>query len=78
MKEVRMTLMPHAAGAECRRDPEDRVLDQTDREGRREKMFDKTMADSFPASDPPSSLPDPSEDSFEPIFGVRTVAGGSS
>ena len=65
-----MTLMPHAAGAERRRDPEDRVLDQTDREGRREKMFDKTMADSFPASDPPSSLPDPSEDSFEPAWSI--------
>ena len=30
----------------------------------REKMMDKTIADSFPASDPPSSLPDPNEDSF--------------
>ncbi len=49
-----------------RRDPEDRVVDRADGEGKREKMFDKTMADSFPASDPPSSLPDPSEDSFEP------------
>jgi hypothetical protein len=27
-------------------------------------MVDKTIADSFPASDPPSSLPDPNEDSF--------------
>jgi hypothetical protein len=48
------------------RDPEDRVVDREDGEGRREKMFDKTMADSFPASDPPSSIPDPSEDSFAP------------
>ncbi len=30
----------------------------------REKMMDKTLADSFPASDPPSSIPDPSEDSI--------------
>lgn len=30
-----------------------------------DKMLDKTIADSFPASDPPSSLPDPcEEDSF--------------
>jgi hypothetical protein len=48
-----------------RRDPEDRVVDRADDAGKREKMFDKTMADSFPASDPPSSLPDPSEDSFD-------------
>jgi hypothetical protein len=53
------------AGRRLRRDPEDRIVDREDSEGRREKMFDKTMADSFPASDPPSSLPDPSEDSFE-------------
>jgi hypothetical protein len=49
----------------CRpRDPEDRVVEPSDREGVREKMFDKTVADSFPASDPPSSIPDPEEDSF--------------
>jgi hypothetical protein len=35
------------------------------REYIRDKMLDKTLADSFPTSDPPSSLPDPSvEDSF--------------
>jgi hypothetical protein len=26
----------------------------------RERMLDKTLADSYPASDPPSSIPDPS------------------
>ena len=46
------------------RDPEDRVVDQSNSKAKREKMFDKTLADSFPASDAPSSLPDPSEDSF--------------
>jgi len=46
------------------RDPEDRVIDKLSREARKEKMMDKTIADSFPASDPPSSLPDPEEDSF--------------
>jgi MFS transporter, DHA2 family, multidrug resistance protein len=46
------------------RDPEDRAVDPNDREGVREKMFDKTVADSFPASDPPSTIPDPDEDSF--------------
>ena len=48
-----------------RRDPEDRVVNTADEQERRDKMFDKTGADSFPASDPPSSLPDPSEDSFQ-------------
>jgi gas vesicle protein len=28
----------------------------------REKMLDKTLADSFPSSDPPSSIPDPLPD----------------
>jgi hypothetical protein len=47
-----------------KRDPEDRVVEPNDREGAREKMFDKTVADSFPASDPPSTIPDPGDDSF--------------
>ncbi len=42
------------------RDPEDRVV-RNSRE-LKEKMEDKTIADSFPASDPPSSMPDPSEE----------------
>jgi hypothetical protein len=46
------------------RDPEDRFVHQSDSKAIREKMFDKTLADSFPASDALSSLPDPSEDSF--------------
>ncbi len=29
----------------------------------RERMLDQTLADSFPASDPPSSIPDPLADS---------------
>jgi hypothetical protein len=46
------------------RDPEDRVIDEQSDAERKEKMLDKTLADSFPASDPPSSLPDPDYDSF--------------
>ena len=46
------------------RDPEDRVVGSGDSAAKREKMLDKTIADSFPASDAPSSLPDPNEDSF--------------
>ena len=45
-------------------DPEGRQIDETDRVEKKDKMLDKTIADSFPASDPPSSLPDPDEDSF--------------
>lgn len=46
------------------RDPEDRPIDETDIRQKKDKMLDKTIADTFPASDPPSSLPDPDEDSF--------------
>jgi hypothetical protein len=60
------------------RDPEDRIVDRTDCEATREKMFDKTMADSFPASDPPSSLPDPTEDSFAPVWSPLGGRKGSS
>ncbi len=44
------------------RDPDDRLA--IARPEIREKMMDKTLADSFPASDPPSSIPDPSADSI--------------
>ncbi len=43
-----------------RRDPEERHTHHESQE--REKSFDKTLADSFPTSDPPSSIPDPSGD----------------
>jgi hypothetical protein len=42
------------------RDPEERHTHHESEE--REKSFDKTLADSFPTSDPPSSIPDPSGD----------------
>jgi hypothetical protein len=45
-----------------RRDPEERPVDERDKKKLREKMLDKTLADSFPTSDPPSSIPDPAED----------------
>ena len=51
-------------GHENPRDPEDRLIDETSLNEKRDKMMDKTVADTFPASDPPSSLPDPHEDSF--------------
>ena len=47
------------------RDPEDRVIDEQSEQDVREKMLDKTIADTFPASDPPSSIPNPTGDSFE-------------
>jgi hypothetical protein len=43
-----------------RRDPEERPC--SNQEERREKNLDKTLADSFPTSDPPSSIPDPGEE----------------
>lgn len=47
-----------------RRDPEDRAINENDLCQKKEKMLDKTIADTFPASDPPSSLPNPDDDSF--------------
>lgn len=44
------------------RDPEDRPVNAERKDKVREKMLDKTLADSFPTSDPPSSIPNPSED----------------
>jgi hypothetical protein len=42
------------------RDPEDRPSEG--KKSIREKMMDKTLADSYPCSDAPSTIPDPSED----------------
>lgn len=44
------------------RDPEDRPMHWADESSQREKNHDKTLADSFPTSDPPSSIPDPAGD----------------
>ena len=51
---------------EVPRDPEDRRIDESNAAEKKDKMMDKTVADTFPASDPPSSLPDPDEDSLAP------------
>lgn len=50
--------------AHIARDPEDRQIDETNACETKDKMMDKTVADTFPASDPPSSIPDPDQDSF--------------
>ena len=39
------------------RDLEDRVIDDCSEEQRKDKTMDKTLADSFPASDRPASQP---------------------
>ena len=58
-------MIPHSVFPnEAKRDPEDRLTDTDNVRATREKMLDKTLADSFPASDPLSTLPDPTEDSF--------------
>jgi hypothetical protein len=48
------------------RDPEEQAETQSEagdeRRQRKEKALDKTLADSFPTSDPPSSIPDPGEE----------------
>lgn len=48
------------------RDPQGRIIEEKNERDVREKMLDKTIADSFPASDPPLSIPDPDNDSFAP------------
>ena len=47
-----------------RRDPEERHAPKA--EEVKDKMLDKTLADSFPTSDPPSSIPNPCDDSLTP------------
>ncbi len=41
--------------------PEKKLPQQPERD-RADETHDKTIADSFPASDPPSSIPDPDEE----------------
>jgi hypothetical protein len=63
---VRIGLISESDQNGCRdaRDPEDRRVPAMDEAAVREKMLDKTLADSYPASDPPSTLPNPSVDSM--------------
>jgi hypothetical protein len=56
-----------------RRDPEDRPIDTDNQEHKREKAHDKTLADSFPTSDPPSSIPDPGEEDSIDAPPVRDI-----
>lgn len=45
------------------RDPEERRAEEEDtQQKRRERALDKTLADSFPTSDPPSSIPNPEDE----------------
>ena len=54
-----------------RRDPEERPV-ETDAEAK-EKAMDKTLADSFPTSDPPSTIPAPSGDDALPENSVELI-----
>lgn len=45
-----------------KRDPEERPVKEGNPKAVKDKTLDKTLADSFPTSDPPSSIPDPSSD----------------
>jgi len=49
--------------AEEKRERADRPADQEDEREKRERGMDQTLEDSYPASDPPSTIPDPEEDS---------------
>ena len=50
-----------------RRDPEERPVANSDE--LKEKTLDKTLADSFPTSDPPSTIPNPGDDGTLPDDG---------
>jgi hypothetical protein len=50
-----------------RRDPEDRPVAAQGEQEVRDKMMDKTLADSYPCSDAPSSIPNPGDDSVCPL-----------
>ena len=58
-----MKTLPAHSGLDLR-DPEDRLIDKQDAFQVCEKMLDKTLADSFPASDPPSTDPVPTAGSL--------------
>ena len=49
----------HAHAADRKHIEEPPAKPHEDREEIREENLDKTIEDSFPASDPPSSIPDP-------------------
>jgi hypothetical protein len=63
--------MPHHTAPKkkpsAKRDPEDRPA--ASKHEIREKNLDKTLADSFPTSDPPSTIPDPAEEESGPAPG---------
>jgi len=41
----------------------DRPVEQEGEREKRERGMDQTLEDTYPASDPPSTIPDPEEDS---------------
>jgi hypothetical protein len=60
MSKAENVIHPDPESRGSGRDPEERPT--TCSRDVREKMLDKTLADSFPSSDPPSSIPDPCAD----------------
>ena len=57
-----------------RRDPEERPV--VTEEEAKEKAMDKTLADSFPTSDPPSTIPAPSGDDAHSENSVENALSG--
>jgi hypothetical protein len=45
------------------REDAERPIHQEDEREKRERGMDQTLEDTYPASDPPSTIPDPEEDS---------------
>ncbi|HEV8525802.1 MAG TPA: hypothetical protein VGQ71_15010 [Terriglobales bacterium] len=53
---------PQPTATEKAGGPKARRVDPEGEKKVKERTLDKTLADSFPTSDPPSTIPDPSED----------------
>jgi hypothetical protein len=51
----------HSSASETPKRPDRHKSEQEEKQEREENM-DRTLADSFPASDPPSSIPDPQDE----------------
>jgi hypothetical protein len=48
-----------AEGKKQKRDSKGRLGEPSNDRKKRDEMMDKTLEDSYPASDPPSTIPDP-------------------
>jgi hypothetical protein len=60
--EVRREVCPMANTKNSTKAPKEKKLTDADKRRKRELALDQTIEDSFPASDPPSSCPNPEDE----------------